>query len=210
MSHAGRRVIKLGGSLLDLPNVVERLRAWLALQAPRSSVLVVGGGQAVDDLRAADRASPGIPCEMHWRCVRAMGVNARRIADQLGTPVVKCGEDLQSTSTEPALHVFDVQQFLEEDSRSARKPLPCDWSVTSDSIAACLANKLGAAELVLLKSKLPDQPVDFKQLSLSRYVDAYFAQAGLGKFTIRAVNLRKAAFDEVTIRASKGRGAVNP
>ena len=45
------RVVKIGGSLLDLPDLSTRLSSWLNRQAPMPTVWIVGGGMAVDALR---------------------------------------------------------------------------------------------------------------------------------------------------------------
>jgi hypothetical protein len=47
------RVVKLGGSLLDLEELPERLTRWIAAQRAMASVMVVGGGWLADALRAA-------------------------------------------------------------------------------------------------------------------------------------------------------------
>ena len=76
-----------------------------------------------------------------------------------------------------------------EHAKLGLKPLPDDWSVSSDSIAARAAGYLGAVELVLLKSTLADgdQP---------DYVDGYFAVAARGIPRVRFVNLRDPQFAE--------------
>ncbi len=45
------RVIKLGGSLLTLPDWHERFLHWLAKEPPATNLLVIGGGELVDCLR---------------------------------------------------------------------------------------------------------------------------------------------------------------
>ena len=45
------RVVKVGGSLLDLPQLPQKLRMWLAAQSPAHNVLVVGGGPLVEQVR---------------------------------------------------------------------------------------------------------------------------------------------------------------
>ncbi len=71
--------------------------------------------------------------------------------------------------------------------RTAR--LPVGWHVTSDSIAAWLAKRLAATELVLLKSALPAAD-SVEDLSRSGYCDAYFRTALTGVAVVRCVNLR--------------------
>ena len=73
-------------------------------------------------------------------------------------------------------------------SRTAR--LPLGWHVTSDSIAAWLAKRLAATELVLLKSALPAAD-SVEDLSRSGYCDAYFRTALAGVAVVRCVNLRR-------------------
>jgi len=64
--------------------------------------------------------------------------------------------------------------------------LPHAWSVTSDSIAARLAQAVAAGELVLLKSAAP--PPD---LGAADYVDEWFATAARDVPSVRIVNLRE-------------------
>ena len=75
-----RRVIKLGGSLLEYGDLVGELRRWLAAQSPAQNLLVVGGGAMADAVRRADRLHGLGETAAHWLCVRAMGVNSRLIA----------------------------------------------------------------------------------------------------------------------------------
>src|SRR5262245_59141995 len=50
------RVVKLGGSLLTWAEWPTACRRWLAMQPPRRTVLIVGGGGMVDAVRNWDRA----------------------------------------------------------------------------------------------------------------------------------------------------------
>ena len=79
--------------------------------------------------------------------------------------------------------------------QSARAPLPCTWQVTSDSIAARVAARIGADELVLLKSTLPSAASDLEYWSRHGFVDGYFASAAAG-LAVRAVNLRDTRYAE--------------
>ncbi len=187
------RVIKLGGSLLDWPELAGGFRRWLSCQPPAANVVVVGGGAIVDSLRRlGDRLSSETA---HWLSIRAMSLTAAVLAEILceAKLVKTLAEVPQATSD--CWQIIDVESFLHEDARSA-DPLPCNWSVTSDSIAARVAVALNARELVLLKSTLPSGPASLEAWSRSGFVDASFAAVAAG-LQVRAVNLRHDGFPQV-------------
>ena len=114
----------------------------------------------------------------------------------------------------PPLTLLDPWSFLQDDEASPQDvslqgkeatpqnfgatlngPLPHTWDVTSDSIAARLARRLGAKSLVLLKSRLPEQPSTLETACECGYVDRHFRVAAAG-MTVRCVNLRDDLSDE--------------
>jgi aspartokinase-like uncharacterized kinase len=189
------RVIKLGGSLLDWPELPHRFRRWLAAQPPAASIVIVGGGPLVDGLRTVDRAHR-LPLEAsHWLAIRAMSLTAELAAGLLPEAMlIHALDQIQRTADAPP-QILDVEPLLRAEQGSATE-LPSSWDVTSDSITAHVARLLGATEVVLLKSTLPET-TSTGGANLSGYVDAYFPIAARG-FVVRAVNLRDSAFPEVT------------
>lgn len=187
-----RTVIKLGGSLLDWPDLVPRLRSWLASRRDSQDLLIVGGGKLVDALRESERLH-GLPPELaHWQAVRLMSVQTALVRAWLDDMV-------QMTSVMPFLKLanapghwlVDPWTFMQdEEPRLSVEPLPARWDVTSDSISARLATLVEASELVLLKSALPDAGCDGQQLAATGYVDAFFPVACHGVPNVRCVNLR--------------------
>jgi aspartokinase-like uncharacterized kinase len=204
------RVIKLGGSLLDLDDLSERLGRWLAVQSPRRSVMIVGGGSLADAVRAAYRRHALDEETAHWLCVRLLGVTAELVHRLMrGSRLATRYEAICDASATGELVLFESEQFLREVEPSLGfPPLPHTWNVTSDSIAARLAAALGARELVLLKSRLPATGLTtgdltrkwprLQSLVEEGYVDDYFPHATCG-LVIRAVNLRDPAFTECSI-----------
>ncbi len=77
------RVVKLGGSLLELDDLAARLETWFASQPPAANVLVVGGGRFVDLLREWDARRPVAAEAIHWLAVRAMGLTAALVGEML-------------------------------------------------------------------------------------------------------------------------------
>ena len=67
--HLQKRVIKLGGSLLNDAQVFQRFEAWLAEQPRAVNVVIVGGGAIVDAVRQLDQEHNCDPRGMHWRCI---------------------------------------------------------------------------------------------------------------------------------------------
>jgi len=193
MSHVPRRVVKLGGSLLELCDLRERLTTWLTGQPAAEVWLLVGGGRLADVVRDIDRLHGLDSATAHWLAIRAMAINAEIVAQLVGGAKPSCGI---STPLQPAkrpdLVIVDPCDYMQRVApRLSPDPLPEDWEVTSDSIAARLAVDL-RAELVLLKSALPEEPRRYASAASAGYVDRYFPQAAGAFEAVVCVNLREA------------------
>ncbi|HEY2841207.1 MAG TPA: hypothetical protein VGJ26_18770 [Pirellulales bacterium] len=199
-----RRVVKLGGSVLTLPDVVERFRAWLEAQSAAETLLIVGGGELADAVRKTHRFQPLSDSAAHWLCVRAMQLQAELIAGSL--PEAEFATSVEALRDSPRiarLAVVDPWRFVhDEEPRLSSSPLPESWDVTSDSIAARLAQLTGACEVVLLKSALPPAG-DLEELALGGYIDHYFPRAIVRVPRVRVVNLRDPATPEMIIDVSE-------
>jgi hypothetical protein len=198
------RVVKLGGSLLDLCDWSDRLRAWRATQRPARDIIVVGGGTLVDELRAAQIQTGFSDEAAHWRAIDLMSQNARAVcktlSDVVWTDDLKSIEDVVAVS-QPV--VFDPANFLHSDTGSGA--LPANWHVTSDSIAARVAQCCGARELVLLKSALPPADCSRADLAASGYADRFFARSVAEVPIVRCVNLRAAQAPSVVLAPAAAR-----
>ena len=193
------RVVKVGGSLLRgqpdakaKENLSAALTKWLAKQSPAVNVLIAGGGELADVIRQADQTH-GLGEEVaHWLCVDALTITARLLGIILKAKVIARTEEVPAVS--PAICIFDPAPFLRgvEPLVFSKKSLPHTWAVSSDSIAARIAEFLAARELVLLKSWLPapgGSPEDA--------VDGYFSTASADLDHVRLVNLRDPDFHEI-------------
>jgi 5-(aminomethyl)-3-furanmethanol phosphate kinase len=205
MSGAGPRVIKLGGSLLECAEWVERFRRWFSQQPAIGSVLVTGGGILADAVRQLDRIHRLDASDAHWLAIGTMSLTSRLVQGLLpeagwSDRWQTLGEQLGGTR----LVVFDPREFLETiEPTAGGEPLPHGWQVTSDSIAARVAEVLGAEELVLLKSSLPEPPVaTLKQAADRQYVDRCFPRFAARVRAIRCINLRDEDFPEIRFQRS--------
>lgn len=191
------RVVKVGGSLLSSPTLVDDLRRWTSLEPPATTFFLAGGGGLVDAIVEQQRTFGFDDEAAHWLCIRAMQIHF----EMLAALMPECGritafEDCTAaTSTQlGAMYWLDPWNLMQHDlARAAATlgapPLPADWSVSSDSIAARAAIIFGADELVLLKSTLAT-------VGEANYVDGYFAVAAAGVPRVRFVDLRDRAFPE--------------
>lgn len=155
-----RRVVKLGGSLLTRPGLVEDVRAWFAAARPATDLVVVGGGELIDAIRTLDSVRPGAPAETHWLCIELLDVTfrlARRWFPEWSTigadaslepgPPLAAESGRSADPVRPTL--VSVGSFYR---RGSGSDLPESWETTTDAIAGWLAIRSGASELVLLKS----------------------------------------------------------
>ncbi len=72
-------VFKLGGSLLDLPDLALRVRQVIGQRSNSSALIVVGGGAAADAVRDQDRQHNVGDERAHWLAIEAMERNARML-----------------------------------------------------------------------------------------------------------------------------------
>jgi aspartokinase-like uncharacterized kinase len=167
------RVVKLGGSLLDWPGCIPRLRAFLAESKPHCTLLVVGGGGAADWIRRLDRIHR-LPVEAgHWLAIETMRLNAGCVASLLpGSQIVKELGQCEHAWSQQLLPILDPVPFCQWDVTQS-DGLPIGWEVTSDSIAAQVAWRWQAEELVLIKS-CPKPSGDWQTVARTGAVDAYF------------------------------------
>lgn len=205
------RVVKLGGSLLDLPDLPARLAQWLPAQSPAHTVMIVGGGAWADHIRHMDRLH-GVPETVaHGLCIDAMSITARLVAQWCPhSRLIVHWPDLCYEREYDGVTIFDVQSFLREvEAQLPGVPLPHNWNVTSDSIAARVAELLRADELVLLKSTLSEPGASRVQSMHTGLVDRHFPVAAHAIPRVRCVNLRASGFAEVIVDHPRG-GPADP
>lgn len=194
------RVVKVGGSLLLWESLPSALSKWLADQDPMQNVLIAGGGPFADLVRAADRRFNLGEKPSHWICIDLLRATSRLLATLLPEARHVCdwGELVRQLETLELAEwfVLDAVQFLYEiEPTTPGEPLTQTWAVTSDTIAARIAQSLAATELVLLKSTSMDDTCDLASLAASGIVDQAFQRAAGRIPQIRIVDLRNCRQD---------------
>jgi aspartokinase-like uncharacterized kinase len=183
---AAVRVVKVGGSLYDLPDLGPRLQAWLG---PERTLLLPGGGATADAIRAFDRTHRLGEEASHWLALHALSVNAHFLGRLLPSATVRpC---LPRPTEGGPWFILDPLPFFQDDERHPDR-FPHTWDVTSDSLAVRVAIRTTARELVLLKSVSWDEADGWEAAARAGVVDGYFAQAlrGAPHRHVRVVNFR--------------------
>ncbi len=141
-----RFVLKLGGSLANGP----WLAPWLAALAGHAGPLVVvpGGGPFADAVRAA---------QARWRFDdRAAHRMALLAMEQFGLMLAALSPTLRPAASAASIARAQregmVPVWLPTAMAAEAPDLAPSWDVTSDSLAAWLAGRLGIRRLVLVKS----------------------------------------------------------
>jgi aspartokinase-like uncharacterized kinase len=141
-------VIKVGGGLLSHAGALDATLCAIANVARERRVLVVpGGGPFADAVRDVD-ARIGIgDTAAHWMAVLAMDQYGHLVVSRLeGSVLVRTAGEIAAALADGRVPVLAPSQWLQ-----ATDPLPHSWDVTSDSIAAWVADAVGGAQLVLVK-----------------------------------------------------------
>jgi 5-(aminomethyl)-3-furanmethanol phosphate kinase len=146
--HARLEIVKVGGSLFELPDLQSRLKNFLSALSAARILLVPGGGSSADVIRRLDRIHALGEEAAHWLALRAASVNAYFLRALLPR-----AEVVAFPSEVPAagIGILDAFTFGQRDEGQPGS-LPSDWHTTTDAIAARAALVGGARRLHLLKS----------------------------------------------------------
>lgn len=169
-------VVKIGGSLVyhEDGRALRRLGEEIArLTASHSLAIVPGGGPFAEVVREYGQKLGLRESTCHFMALSAMDQYGYLLQEFIpGSRLMELGEEgagsqlVGLASSSPVILL--CSRFI---SRVPPGELPPSWDVTSDSIAAYLAGRLGARLLVLLKS------VDAGSEIKEPIVDSFFSQA---------------------------------
>ena len=162
-------VVKIGGSLMSAPE----LKHWLDIFVQFSDghvIIVPGGGVFADAVRDAQQQTGISDATAHQLAVKAM--------DQYGLLLTALNPKLAIASSELEIAERTWQHrailWLPSPMVLADDEIPQNWDMSSDSLAAWLANKIEAKHLILLKSHRPKNAA-LNQLLADNLVDNCFA-----------------------------------
>lgn len=169
-------IVKLGGSLLGSPELPRWLDTLVKISDGKV-VIVPGGGMFADAVRVAQQRSHVSDAVAHQLALLAM--------DQFGLLLAGMNPNLVTASSELEIAERGWQHkaivWLPSRMVLADDNIPKNWQVTSDSLSAWLANKLGSKYLVLVKSKA---------------LDTYPKPSAVALHTLVADNLIDSAFSD--------------
>lgn len=165
-------VVKLGGSLLGTPE----LPAWLAMLATQSDgrvIIVPGGGVFADAVREAQQSAGFDNATAHHAALLAM--------DQYGLVLQGLQPTLVTAASELEIAERSWQHraivWLPSRMVLAEEAIPRTWEVTSDSLAAWLAQKVSAQRLVLVKHQdVTNEKTPISQLMTEGVLDVAFME----------------------------------
>jgi aspartokinase-like uncharacterized kinase len=181
-------VVKLGGSILVDTALRDAVTTAIGAVAHEGQLLVVpGGGPFADAVREVDRRFGLSDDAAHWMGVLAMDQSAYLVAERLEHgAVVRTVAEIGDCLRDGEVPVLAPSNWLQK-----ADPLPHSWDVTSDSIAAWAAGRLGARRLVMVKppgvrplygpsrqeKAAESGPGERMQEEVHKVVDGYFQRA---------------------------------
>lgn len=183
------KIVKLGGSLLGLPDCVERLTNLLSTLS--NAVVVAGGGRAADRVRRWDESGLFSSHEAHWMAIAAMSFNSLQLAESSDRfQLVTSREECANITCQQMTPVLDVMSLLR--TNDAFSKIPESWDVTSDSICVFIAREWNA-DLCLLKSVDPGPDP-------AKHLDHFFCDAAGSPGRFDWINLRSDTLKSHVVR----------
>jgi dihydroneopterin aldolase len=161
-------VVKIGGSLHASSN----LARWIAAleRCPHPLVIVSGGGPFADAVQAAQKTMGFSDATGHAMAVLAMEQYALALAGLYDLGLAGSLDEIAALHACGRIALWRPSSMV----ASAQDVAP-GWDVTSDSLAAWLAQKLGAKTLLLIKSVDVAPGAFLDEIIAADVVDAAFA-----------------------------------
>lgn len=175
-------IVKLGGSLAN----TEDLQSWLGVLACFGGgrvIIVPGGGPFANQVRRAQELWSFDDRAAHKMALLAM--------EQYGLMMTGIRADLKPAGSLEALEAVlgkaGVAVWMPSAMTADNPEIPQSWDLTSDSLAAWLANKMKASMLMLVKSiHTGETDVSALKLSDRGWVDPLFpAMTAQGSYETR-------------------------
>ncbi len=165
-------IIKLGGSLAQAQTLLKCLNKIEINYSHQKVIIVPGGGAFADQVRMAQSHWQFDDSTAHKMAILAMQQMALLIQGLksdwvLAESTISLSEGLKTNNVliwSPCIKELATNQIAES------------WDITSDSLAAWLANKLSAQHLILVKSAAIDQNLSLQELSEAGITDNGFCQ----------------------------------
>jgi aspartokinase-like uncharacterized kinase len=183
-------VIKLGGSLSRTDALVNCLDAAEQNYQGRAVVIVPGGGAFADQVRLAQQHWQFDDNTAHHMALLAMQQMALMFKGLKPGFVIASSTAAIQDQLDRKQVVIWSPDIIELDNAG----IQASWDITSDSLAAWLANTLSATELLLIKSAAIDGSLSLDQLAEQDIVDKAFrdfvVQATLKVHIINAQNYK--------------------
>lgn len=163
-----RLIIKVGGSLAETGRLSEVLA--LIVQARRPVIVVPGGGQFAEKVRDLQNALRFDDASAHRLAMLGMHQMAE-VYFKL-QPRLAPADSIEGIAR--ILAIGQIPVWLPLQMSQDDPGIPADWTITSDGLAARLAERMGGLPLVLLKSVEADATETAAQLAKGGVVDASF------------------------------------
>lgn len=162
-------IVKVGGSLVDNDRIGGALD--IVARASRRLVIVPGGGIFADTVRRAQSDYQFSDEAAHRMAILAMHQTAELLMDLqprlMGADSVA---SMRAIWRKGKIPVWLPHKMCDGDNE-----IPADWSITSDGLAARLAERLRCFDVVLVKSRNVSETASAFDLARDGVVDAIFA-----------------------------------
>jgi aspartokinase-like uncharacterized kinase len=176
-------IIKLGGSLESAKTLLHCLNRIEQQYRNQKVVIVTGGGAFAEQVRIT---------QQHWgfndECAHAMALLAMQ---QMAWLVKGLKADIELAHSVRAIQQSqsNIVVWSPDIDELNNAGIPATWDITSDSLAAWLADTLSADELLMIKSAAIDNTLSLAQLAERGIIDKAFCDSVTNsRFTVRVMN----------------------